>query len=345
MPLFLISLKAGGTGLNLTAADTVIHYDPWWNPAVETQATDRAHRIGQDKPVFVYKLLTAGTVEEKILAMQTRKRELAAGVLGGEAVAGRAAVRRRSRCTVPADRLKDSGGGKQRSDVHARRRTQMTQDPWTRVDDYIADLFMPGDTSLDAAREASAAAGLPAISVSPPHGKLLYLLACIQGARSILEVGTLGGYSTIWLARALPEGGRLVTLELSPAHGLRIARANIDRAGLLDKVDLRVGPAGDAMRRLIDDRHEPFDFVFIDADKTGYPEYLALALRLSRAGTVIVADNMVRNGAVADPASDDPSVEAVWRYHAMVAADPPLTATVIQDGRGQGLRRLRRSRG
>ena len=162
---------------------------------------------------------------------------------------------------------------------------------------------MPGEPALEAAQEASAAAGLPAISVSPPQGKLLYLLACIQGARSILEVGTLGGYSTIWLARALPDGGRLVTLELSPVHAA-VAHANIERAGLLDKVDLRIGPAADAMRRLIEDRHEPFDFVFIDADKTGYPEYLTLALRLSHPGTVIVADNMVRDGAVADPTSE-----------------------------------------
>jgi len=205
----------------------------------------------------------------------------------------------------------------------------MTTDLWTRVDRYIADLFMPRDAALEAALDASAAAGLPAISVSAPHGKLLHLLAGIQGARSILEVGTLGGYSTIWLARALPPGGRLVTLELSPAHAA-VARDNIDRAGLSDRVDLRIGPAADSMRRLIDDRHEPFDFIFIDADKTGYPEYLSFALGLSRHGTVIVADNMVRGGAVADAASDDPRVQAVRRYNAMVAADARLAAISIQ---------------
>ena len=205
----------------------------------------------------------------------------------------------------------------------------MSQDTWTAVDEYITRVLHRPDPVLDAAIEASTAAGLPSIAVSPAIGKLLSLLAGAQRARTILEVGTLGGYSTIWLARALPPGGRVVTLELSPKHA-EIAAANIARAGLSDLVEVRVGPAAEMLRRLIDEKHPPFDFIFIDADKPGYPEYLTLSLRLAAPGTLIVADNVVRDGAVADAASTDPNVLAVRRYHEMVAAEPRLSGTVMQ---------------
>ena len=200
---------------------------------------------------------------------------------------------------------------------------------WTAVDRYIGDLLVRPDPALDAALAASATAGLPAIAVAPPQGKLLMILARALGARTILEIGTLGGYSTIWLARALGPGGRLVTLELDPKHAA-VAKANLARAGLSDVVELRLGPASDSLRGLLAEGHEPFDFIFIDADKPGYPEYFALALQLSAPGTLIVADNVVRDGAVADPGSADPNVQAVRRYNALLAAEPRVTATVLQ---------------
>jgi len=178
---------------------------------------------------------------------------------------------------------------------------------------------------LDAALAAGAAAGLPPHGVSPLQGRLLELLARLHGASSILELGTLGGYSTIWLARALPEGGRLVTLEANP-HYAELARANVARAGLAEVVDVRVGPALETLPTLAG----PFDLVFIDADKRSNPEYLEWALRLTRAGSLIVADNVVRGGAVADAQSDDPSVVGVRRFLDLVAAEPRLSATVIQ---------------
>jgi len=200
---------------------------------------------------------------------------------------------------------------------------------WTAVDRYIGDLLVGPDPALDGALVASAAAGLPAIAVAPPQGKLLMILARALGARTILEIGTLGGYSTIWLARALGPGGRLVTLELDPKHAA-VAKANLARAGLSDVVELRLGPASDSLRGLLAEGRGPFDFIFIDADKPGYPEYLALALQLSAPGTLIVADNVVRDGAVADPGSADPNVQAVRRYNALLAAEPRVTATVLQ---------------
>src|SRR5262245_6411800 len=169
----------------------------------------------------------------------------------------------------------------------------MTQEPWTAVDRLICDLLVPPDPALEAALQDSAAAGLPPINVSPNQGKLLMLLAQVQGARSILEIGTLGGYSTIWLARALPAGGRLVTLESDPHHA-EVARSNIGRAGLAGVVELRLGPAQETLPRLAAEGRGPFDFIFIDADKPGYPDYLGWALRLSRRGSLIVADNVVR---------------------------------------------------
>jgi predicted O-methyltransferase YrrM len=200
---------------------------------------------------------------------------------------------------------------------------------WAAVDRYLGDLLLPADPALDAALDASAAAGLPAIAVSPTQGKLLHLLARLHGARRILEVGTLGGYSTIWLARALPAGGRLVTLELSETNAA-VARANVARAGLADLVDVRVGPALETLPRLAADGAAPFDLVFIDADKPSTTEYFEWALALSRPGGVIVVDNVVRDGALADAASEDASVRGMRRFVERVAAEPRVSATGVQ---------------
>ncbi len=205
----------------------------------------------------------------------------------------------------------------------------MAQEEWTAVDRYIAEQLVPGDAVLAAALAANAAAGLPPHDVSPPQGKLLELLARIQGARTILEIGTLGGYSTIWLARALPRDGRLVTLEANPAHA-EVALANIRRAGLSELVELRLGPARDTLALLKSEASAPFDFIFIDADKPSNPEYLEFALELSRPGTVIVADNVVRNGAVIDANSSDPNVLGIRRFYEQLTGHPRLTATAIQ---------------
>lgn len=205
----------------------------------------------------------------------------------------------------------------------------MSQEQWTAVDHYLADLFAPPDPALEAALRASAEADLPAIQVPPTTGKLLHLLARVQGARAILEIGTLAGYSTIWLARALPAGGRLVTLEAEPKHAA-IARANLARAGLADVVDLRLGPALETLPRLAAEGSGPFDLIFIDADKPSYPDYLHWALRLSRRGSLIVADNVIRGGGVADPASDDPRILGVRRFNELLAAEPRVSATALQ---------------
>ena len=205
----------------------------------------------------------------------------------------------------------------------------MTDERWTAVDRYLTDLLVPSDPILEAALATSAAAGLPAHQVSASEGKLLHVLARLVGARRILEIGTLGGYSTIWLARALPAGGRLVTLEAEPRHA-EVARANVARAGLADVVEIRVGRAVESLRRLAAEGGGPFDLVFIDADKESNPDYLAWALRLARPGTLIVADNVVRGGAVVDATSADPSVRGVRRFMELVAAEPRLTATAIQ---------------
>ena len=205
----------------------------------------------------------------------------------------------------------------------------MSQEQWTAVDRYITDTLLSPDAALEAALKSSAEAGLPSINVTPNQGKLLQLLAQAQGARNILEVGTLGGYSTIWLARALPPGGRLITLEFEPKHA-EVARANITRAGLADVVELRVGPALETLPQLATERRGPFDFIFIDADKANYPGYFQWALKLSRPGTVIVADNVVRKGAVIDATSNDPLVQGVRRFHELVAAEPRVSATAIQ---------------
>lgn len=205
----------------------------------------------------------------------------------------------------------------------------MTQEQWTAVDRYITDLLVPPDPALEAALRSSDAAGLPPHNVSPNQGKLLLLLAQLQRARAILEIGTLGGYSTIWLARALPGGGRLITLEANPKHA-EVARANIARAGLSDVVELRLGRASDTLPQLAAEGRGPFDLIFIDADKPNNPQYLAWALALSRRGSLIIADNVVRNGTVIDGASDDPSVQGVRRFNELLAAEPRVSATAIQ---------------
>src|SRR5689334_12837284 len=194
----------------------------------------------------------------------------------------------------------------------------MTKEQWTAVDHYFADLLIPADPILEAALEASDRAELPPAAVAPNQGKLLMLLAQIHGSRTVLEVGTLGGYSTIWLARALPPDGHLITLEANPKHA-EVARANIARAGLENLVELRLGRAVDSLARLVAEGRGPFDLIFIDADKPSNPDYLAWALKLSRRGTLIIADNVVRDGAVADSTSTDPNVQGVRRFTELVA--------------------------
>jgi predicted O-methyltransferase YrrM len=206
---------------------------------------------------------------------------------------------------------------------------------WTAVDDYLAPLFAPHDEALTAALAASRASGLPAIQVSPPQGKLLYLLARMIGARHVLEIGTLGGYSAIWMGRALATGGHLVTLESDPKHAA-VACANLAHAGLEYVVELRLGPALDSLAVLAREDRAPFDLVFIDADKPSLPEYFDRALALTRPGGVIVADNVVREGAVIDAASADASVQGVRRLNARVAAEPRVSATTIQTVGGKG---------
>ncbi|MCC6948171.1 MAG: O-methyltransferase [Bradyrhizobiaceae bacterium] len=205
----------------------------------------------------------------------------------------------------------------------------MSEAQWTAVERYLTQYFVPADPALDTALAATTAAGLPAIEVAPNHGKLLHLLARIRGARRILEIGTLGGYSTIWLARALPPDGQLVTLELEPRNA-EVAKANIARAGLAERVQIRVGRALDTLPMLEKEGVGPFDFFFLDADKRGNPDYLRWALRLGRPGSVIVVDNVIRDGAVADAANGDPDVQGVRRFNELVASEPRLSATAIQ---------------
>jgi predicted O-methyltransferase YrrM len=203
------------------------------------------------------------------------------------------------------------------------------QKQWTEVDNYIASLFVPADPALDGALKASDAAGLPSINVSANQGKLLMLFARMLNARNILEIGTLGAYSTIWLARGLADGGRLITLEYEPKHA-EVAQANLVRAGLSDRVEIRIGRAGDSLPKLVQEGRGPFDLIFIDADKEGYAEYLEWSLKMSRRGTVIVADNVVRNGAVTDAASTDAMVLGIQRFNRALAAEKRVSATEIQ---------------
>jgi predicted O-methyltransferase YrrM len=204
----------------------------------------------------------------------------------------------------------------------------MTEELWTAVDRYFSDLLVSADPALDEALAASAAAGLPAINVSPVQGKLLNLLARSIDARNVLEIGTLGGYSTIWLARALPDGGRVISLEADPRHA-EVARANIARAGMDDRVEVQLGMALDLLPGLAE-RAEPFDFIFIDADKPNNATYFDWALRLSRVGSIIVVDNVVRGGDVVAAASDSPTVQGVRRFLERLAAEPRVTSTAIQ---------------
>ena len=204
------------------------------------------------------------------------------------------------------------------------------EEQWPRVDSYLTGLLLPSDPVLDAALADSGAAGLPAISVAPNQGKMLHLLVRATGARRVLEIGTLGGYSTIWLARGLPADGRLVTLEYEARHA-EVARANLARAGLQDRVEVRVGSAHETLPALIAESGPPFDFVFIDADKQSYAEYFDWALQLTRPGGLIVADNVIRQGAVADPDSTDERVLGVRRFYERVAAaGGRVSATAIQ---------------
>ena len=211
----------------------------------------------------------------------------------------------------------------------------MIPESWIAVGRYFTELLVPSDAPLDAALRANAEAGLPPHDVLPPEGKLLHLLARIQGARAILEIGTLGGYSTIWLARALPPGGRLVTLEADSRHA-EIARRNIAGAGLADMVELRLGPALASLAQLAAEGRGPFDLFFIDADKQNNPDYLAWALKLSRRGSLIIADNVVRNGAVVDGRARDPGILGIRRFIELLAAEPRVTATAIQTVSSKG---------
>ena len=205
----------------------------------------------------------------------------------------------------------------------------MTQERWNAVDHYVNELVVKPDAALNAALEASTAAGLPQIQVAPNQGKLLHLLARAQGARAVLELGTLAGYSTIWLGRALPPDGRLITLEADPRHA-EIARTNIARAGLANVVEVRLGRAIDVLPRLVEEGRGPFDLIFIDADKPSIPAYFEWSLQLSRRGSLIIVDNVVRDGAVVDAASEDPGIQGVRRFHERLAAEPRVSATVIQ---------------
>jgi len=204
-----------------------------------------------------------------------------------------------------------------------------TQKIWVDVDRYFVETLHLSDPILDGAMRANAAAELPAIDVTPNQGKLLHLLAKLIEAKKILEIGTLGGYSTIWLARALPAGGRLISLEFSPKHA-EVARSNIERAGLSDRVEIRVGAALDSLPLIEKEGFAPFDFIFIDADKPNNPGYLAWAVKLSRPGTLILVDNVVRDGGVADSASSDPAIQGTRQMFELMASDARLSSTALQ---------------
>lgn len=205
----------------------------------------------------------------------------------------------------------------------------MDLETFSAVDAFIVETVAPEDEAVQGALEAARAAGLPQIQVSPPQGRLLEMLIRLQGSREVLEFGTLGGYSTIWMARALSPGGRVVTLEVDPAYA-RVAQESFERAGLAEAIDVRVGPGLETLALLEEEGAGPFDFVFIDADKVNSPNYLAWSLDRSRPGTLIVADNVVRDGTLADATSPDPSVRAQRRLHEMLAGDPRVSATTIQ---------------
>ncbi|MFD5124588.1 O-methyltransferase [Streptomyces sp. NPDC058385] len=204
-----------------------------------------------------------------------------------------------------------------------------SEDQWTAVDDYLNDLLAPGDEALTAALADSEAAGLPHIAVAPNQGKFLHLIARVQGARRVLEIGTLGGYSTIWLARALPADGVLVTLEYDPRHA-EVARGNLARAGLDKIAEVRVGPALDSLPGVAADHPDPFDLVFIDADKANNPHYVEWALRLTRPGSVLIVDNVVRGGRVTDDSGAAPDIRGIRAALQMIADHPKLDGTALQ---------------
>jgi predicted O-methyltransferase YrrM len=214
--------------------------------------------------------------------------------------------------------------------ITIRRNLKVAQPKWKAVDRYFSDLLLPADAELEAALKANHAAGLPAIDVSPLQGKFLHLLVLLARAKRVLEIGTLGGYSTIWIARALPKDGRVVTLEYEPKHA-EVARANLKHAGVLHRVDVRVGRALDLLPKLQREGAGPFDFIFIDADKENNPQYLAWALKLARPGTAIFVDNVVRDGKVVDAKSKDKDIQGTRRMFELMAAEPRLSATVMQN--------------
>jgi predicted O-methyltransferase YrrM len=200
---------------------------------------------------------------------------------------------------------------------------------WTEVDEYFGKKLLASDAALDAVLAANRKAGLPPIDVTPLQGKFLELLVRMSGAKRVLEIGMLGGYSTAWMARALPSDGLIISLELEQRHA-DIAHKNLESVDLAKRVEIRVGRAAESLQALVASKAAPFDLIFIDADKASYPEYLDWSLKLSRAGTVIVADNVVREGAVIDPKSEDPNVLGVRRFTEKLAAEPRLTATALQ---------------
>jgi predicted O-methyltransferase YrrM len=209
------------------------------------------------------------------------------------------------------------------------------EEVWIEVDRYVAEKLIPADAALDAAMAANAAAELPAIDVTPLQGRLLHLLAKLVGARRILEIGTLGGYSTIWMARALPADGRVITLELLAKHA-EVAQANLERAGAASRVEIRVGPALDSLAKLAEEKPEPFDLIFIDADKANNAVYLKWALGFSRPGSLIIVDNVVRDGAIVDGDDPDPDVQGSRRLFEAMGAEPRLIATALQTVCGKG---------
>lgn len=211
----------------------------------------------------------------------------------------------------------------------------MSNDQWAEVDRYLEQTLGLADPVLEAAIAAAKAAGLPEIAVTPGQGKLLWLLARARGARRILEIGTLGGYSAIWMARALPPGGRLVTLEVDPKHA-EVARANFARAGLADAIELRLGPALETLPKLAAEGAGPFELVFVDADKAAMPRYFEWALKLAAPGAILVFDNVVREGAVLDASGADEAVVGVRRLHELLAAEPKVSATTLQTVGGKG---------
>jgi caffeoyl-CoA O-methyltransferase len=205
----------------------------------------------------------------------------------------------------------------------------MDQKVFEAVDKYISDLFIPPDEALTAAERSHLQENIPLINVSPNLGKLLHLFVKISKAKKILELGTLAGYSTIWMAKSLPEDGRLISLEIDPRHA-EVARKNIERAGLSSKVEIRVGKAIELLPRLLKEKAGPFDMIFIDADKPPYTEYFELSLKLSRPGTLIIADNVIRDGKVLDQNQDDPMVKGAQRFNKALASNRDVSAIILQ---------------